>query len=97
MNHKERRHLIKQVIEAATSHAKCENLHHKKSHQHLDGWICPAETELEVAIYRVELMLQKGEQDEEFKAKKKENIKLNKEAQALLAFYRKELKKLSIR
>jgi len=35
--------------------------------------------------------------DEEFKARKKENIKLNKEAQALLAFYRKELKKLSDR
>lgn len=31
--------------------------------------------------------------DEEFKAKKKENIKLNKEAQSLMAMYRKELDK----
>ena len=38
---------------------------------------------------------EQGESDEEFKARKKENIKLNEEAQALLAFYRKELKKLS--
>ena len=64
MNHKERSHLIKQVIDAAKSHAKCKNLHHKKAHQHAFGWICPAEAELEAAIYKVELMLQKGERDE---------------------------------
>ena len=64
MNHKERSHLIKQVIDAAKSHAKCKNLHHKKAHQHAFGWVCPAEAELEAAIYRVELMLQKGERDE---------------------------------
>ena len=62
MNHKERSHLIKQVIDAAKSHAKCENLHHKKSHQHLEGWICPAESELEAAIYKVGLMLQKRDE-----------------------------------
>ena len=31
--------------------------------------------------------------DEEFKAKKKENIKLHKEAQSLIEKYREELKK----
>ena len=64
MNHKERSHLIKQVIDAAKSHSKCENLHHKKAHQHAFGWVCPAEAELEAAIYKVGLMLQKGADDD---------------------------------
>ena len=63
MNKKKRQYDIDQVIAAAKSWAKCENLHHKKSHQHHDGEFCPATYHLESAIYRIEQILKQGESD----------------------------------
>ena len=59
MNHKKRKYEIDQVISAAKSHAKCENLHHKKTHQHNEGEFCRPTYDLEGAIYRMEQTLKK--------------------------------------
>ena len=40
------------VIGAATR-LKCEDLHHKKAHQHAADVVCPAEYELSKHIYNV--------------------------------------------
>lgn len=63
MNHKKRKYEINQVISAAKAWTTCENLYHKKAHQHLEGWFCPAEYELEGQIHRVEQMLKTLEID----------------------------------
>jgi hypothetical protein len=57
MNHKQKAHYIKLVLEAATKHCECENLHHKESDFHEYDYACPAEYRLSKAIYEVEKML----------------------------------------
>ncbi len=45
MNKKELRYAFNKVLSAAES-IECKDLHHKESHQHADGFVCPAEYEL---------------------------------------------------
>ena len=50
MNKKRLRHVFNEVIRHAEND-KCNNMHHKKSHQHAIGDTCPVEYELSRNIY----------------------------------------------
>jgi hypothetical protein len=53
MNNKRLRYSLEKVISAALMHT-CEDMHHKKAHQHDQDEMCPVEYELNQHIHALQ-------------------------------------------